>query len=85
MFETWYYATSGRSQLIRYGNLIINDGRYLLSLKKAKGSLQKKTAIIVTLSLPGGRGVSQNPYNKSNYYRDIDLWRGGVQTQNSLL
>ena len=37
---------------------------------------KKKTAIIVTLSLPGGRGVSQNPYNKSNYYRDIDLWRG---------
>ena len=42
-----------------------------------KGSLKKKkTAIIVTSSLSGGRGISQNPYNKANYYRDIHHGRG---------
>ena len=51
----------------------------------SKGSLKKKTAKIVTSSLSGGRGVSQNPYNKPNYYRDINLWRGGVQPLNSLI
>ena len=39
-------------------------------------AFKKKTAKIVTSPLSGGRGVSQNPYNKPNYYRDINLWRG---------
>ena len=46
---------------------------------------KKKTAKIVTSSLSGGKRVSLNPYKKTNYYRDITLWRGGVQTLNSLL
>jgi len=37
---------------------------------------KKETAKIVTLSLSDGRGVSQNSFNKTNYYRDIHLWRG---------
>ena len=52
MFETWYYATSGRSQLIRYGNLIINDGRYLLSLKKAKKDTKQMGHMMMDLGVP---------------------------------
>ena len=38
-----------------------------------KPSKVKKTAIIVTLSLSGGRGVSHNPYYKTNNHRDMQL------------
>ena len=48
------------------GTSVSTQCKYLL-----REAFRKKTAIIVTLSLPGGRGVSQNPYNKGGYYRDI--------------
>ena len=56
------------------------------SIETPKGSLKKNCdySDIVLIRWEGGQS---NPYNKTNHYRDIHLWRGGggVKTLNSLL
>ena len=76
------------SVLIKHRLVTFNDTRkpgtvdYQIQVREA---FKKKTAKIVTSSLSGVSGVNQNPYNKPNYYRNMNLWRVGVQTLNSLL